>query len=78
MKNNKDANQKLQAVITQISQGLKMDGGDLELVSFAKGVVSVRLKGACLGCPMALTTFSEYIEKEIREQLPEIKEVKLV
>jgi Fe-S cluster biogenesis protein NfuA len=36
---------------------LRSDGGDVELVDVTDdGVVQVRLKGACGGCPMATMT----------------------
>jgi Fe-S cluster biogenesis protein NfuA len=39
------------------------------------GVVSVRLTGACGGCPMATMTLKNGIERVIREEVPEVKEV---
>ena len=35
---------------------LQADGGDLELVEISDGVVKVRLKGTCAGCPMSQMT----------------------
>ena len=54
---------------------LKADGGDIELVDVSEGVVKVRLTGACSGCPMSAATLKQGVEKYIKQQIPEIKEV---
>ena len=50
--------EKVDQVIQQIRPMLQADGGDIELVNVdeATGVVSVRLQGACQGCPGAQMT----------------------
>ena len=68
-------NEKVKAALDQIRPALQADGGDVELVSVKDGVVSVKLTGACGGCPMATMTLKKGIEKIIREKVPEIKEV---
>jgi len=68
-------NEKVKAALDQIRPALQADGGDVELVSVKDGVVSVKLTGACGGCPMATMTLKRGIEKIIREKGPEIKEV---
>ena len=67
--------QKVEAVLAQVRPALQADGGDVELVDVNEGVVSLRLKGACGGCPMAAMTLKHGIERILKEQLPEIKEV---
>ena len=58
---------------------LRMDGGDVELVDVTDdGIVKVRLKGACMGCPMATLTLRATIEKIIKSDVPGIKAVKAV
>lgn len=58
---------------------LRGDGGDVELVDVSEdGVVQVRLKGACHGCPMATMTLKSLIERGLKKELPDIKEVKAV
>ena len=62
-----------------IRPSLQADGGDVELVNVDdKGVVSVRLTGACRGCPMSTITLKMGIERALREQIPEIKSVEAV
>ena len=66
---------KLEAVLKEIRPALMADGGDVELVDVKDGVVSVRLLGACGGCPMATMTLQQGIERRLKEQLPEVKNV---
>lgn len=47
----------------------------MELVDVSDGVVTLRLTGACNGCPMAVMTLRHGIEWVLKEQVPEIKEV---
>ena len=62
-----------------IRPSLQADGGDVELVDVSEeGVVSVRLTGACRGCPMSTMTLKMGIERVLREQIPEIKSVEAV
>ena len=67
---------KVEAVI-QIRPMLQADGGDIELVDVAEetGVVSVRLQGACKGCPGAQMTLKMGVEREMQKQIPEVTEV---
>ena len=62
-----------------IRPSLQADGGDVELVAVTEdGVVQVRLKGACAGCPMSMMTLKNGIERYLKEEIPEVKEVQQV
>ncbi|MBA7473378.1 Fe/S biogenesis protein NfuA [subsurface metagenome] len=67
--------EKVEAVLVQIRPALQADGGDVELVDVSEGVVKLQLKGACAGCPMSTMTLRNGIERLLKEQIPEIKEV---
>jgi len=68
--------EKVAKSLESIRPSLQADGGDVELVNVDdKGVVSVRLTGACRGCPMSTMTLKMGIERVLREQIPEIKSV---
>lgn len=68
--------EEVQKAIDKIRPGLQADGGDVELVDVSSdGVVKVKLTGACQGCPMSQMTLKMGIEKVIKSQLPNIKEV---
>ncbi len=51
------------------------DGGGVELVEVKDGVVKVKLTGACGGCPMSQMTLKMGIERSLKSEIPEIKEV---
>lgn len=70
--------EKIEKALTKIRAGLQQDGGDIELVSVDNGVVKVRLKGACCGCPMSQMTLSNFVEKELKKAVPEVKKVEAV
>jgi Fe-S cluster biogenesis protein NfuA len=68
-------NENVKAVLDQIRPALQSDGGDVELVGVKDGIVSVRLTGACGGCPMSTMTLKMGIERLLKQKLPEVKEV---
>ncbi len=67
--------EKIEAALEQIRPALLADGGDVQLVDVNNGVVKVKLTGACGGCPMATITLRQGIERVLKEQVPEVKEV---
>jgi len=67
--------EKIEATLVQIRPALQADGGNVELVGVDDGVVSVKLVGACGGCPMSTMTLKMGIEKMLKEQIPEVKKV---
>ena len=68
-------NEELMKVLEKVRKGLQQDGGDVELVSFEDGVVKVRLKGACHGCPMGMQTLKMGIETHLKQKIPQVKSV---
>ena len=67
--------EKVEAILAQVRPVLQADGGDVELVDASEGIVKLKLKGACAGCPMATMTLRQGIERMLKEQIPEVKEV---
>ncbi len=68
--------ERVQEVLNLVRPALQADGGDVELVDVtAEGIVSVRLTGACGSCPMSTMTLKMGIERTLRDQIPEVKEV---
>jgi len=67
--------ERVESVINGIRPALQADGGDVELVDIEDGVVSVRLVGACGGCPMAAVTLRDGIERTLIEEVPGVKQV---
>ena len=66
---------KVEAALDRIRPALRADGGDAELVDVSDGIVKVKLTGACGGCPMSTMTLKMGIERNLMEQIPEVKEV---
>lgn len=64
------------AVIEEIRPCLQADGGDIELVEVeGDGTVKVRLRGACAGCPGAKMTLRNGVERKLKQDVPEVKQV---
>lgn len=68
--------EKVEAALEKVRPFLKRDGGNVELVDVtADGVVKVKLTGACGGCPMSTITLKQGIERSLKQDVPEVKEV---
>lgn len=67
--------EKVAAALEQVRPALLADGGDVQLIDIKDGVVTLKLTGACYGCPMASMTLKNGIERVLKEQVPEVKEV---
>ncbi len=67
--------EKVESALVKVRPALQADGGDIELVDVSEGVVKLKLKGACAGCPMSAMTLRDGVERLIKEQIPEVKEV---
>jgi len=75
-KNVKNAVEKV--IDGKVRPHLAMHGGDIELVDVKDGVAIVKLRGACIGCPMAAMTLKGGVEREIIAAVPQIKRVDAV
>ena len=68
--------EKIEEALNQIRPALQRDGGDVEFVDVTEeGVVSVKLTGACGGCPMAQMTLTQGVERVLKQQVPEVTRV---
>ena len=67
--------EKVEEVLNKIRPSLQQDGGNVELVEVEDGTVKVKLVGACAGCPMSTMTLKMGIEKILKQEIPEVKEV---
>ena len=64
--------------LAEIKPQIQADGGDIDLVAIENGTVKVRLRGACVGCPMSALTLKAGVERIIKSKVPEIKSVESV
>lgn len=67
--------EKVQAALDKVRPMLQADGGDVELIDVKNGIVTVRLQGACKGCPMSQMTLKNGIERMLKQEIPEVKAV---
>ncbi|MGI6590259.1 MAG: NifU family protein [Eggerthellaceae bacterium] len=66
----------VKGVLELIRPNLQMDGGDIEFVDVNdEGVVSVRLQGACNGCPLSQMTLANGVERILKERVPGVTRV---
>jgi Fe-S cluster biogenesis protein NfuA len=68
----------VEKVLEKVRAGLQRDGGDIELVEIKGTVVYVKLKGACGSCPMATITLKNWVETNLKREIPEISAVQSV
>jgi Fe-S cluster biogenesis protein NfuA len=71
--------EKVENALNKVRPSLQADGGDVQLVDVnEEGVVTVRLTGACGGCPMSQMTLKMGIEKILKQNVPEVSRVESV
>jgi Fe-S cluster biogenesis protein NfuA len=61
--------------LERIRNSLRVDGGDVELVEIDDGMVKLRLKGSCAGCPFSQITLKNFIERELKREVSGVKGV---
>jgi len=70
---------RVEKTLNLIRPQLQADGGNVDLVDVDdEGIVSVRLTGACAGCPMSTMTLKMGIERLLLSEVPEVKSVQAV
>ena len=70
--------ERVKKVLEEIRPRLQADGGDIGLVGIENGVVRVKLKGACAGCPMSTMTIQWGVERYLKSRIPEVESVQAV
>ncbi|HBN95427.1 MAG TPA: hypothetical protein DDZ66_03935 [Firmicutes bacterium] len=67
---------RVQAVLDRIRPSLQADGGDVELIGVSEdNIVTVKLTGACAGCPMSQLTLKGGIERILKHEIPQVASV---
>ena len=68
--------EKVETVLQKIRPVLQADGGDVTLIAVEDdGTVKVKLMGACGSCPMSTMTLKNGIERLLKQEIPQVKEV---
>ena len=70
--------EKVEKSLQKIRPMLQADGGDVELVEVEDGIAKLRLQGACAGCPGAQMTLKMGVERQLKQDIPELKGVEAV
>ena len=74
-----DLRERVEAALEKVRPSLEADGGGVELVDITEdNVVEVRLLGACQGCPMSEMTLAMGIGRVLREDVPEVTDLRAV
>jgi len=61
---------------TRVRPAVAMDGGDVVFDRFEQGIVYLKMRGACSGCPSSTATLKHGIESMLRHYVPEVLEVR--
>lgn len=76
--NEEEIQYKVEATIEKIRPYIIRDGGDISIDRIEDGIVYVQVHGACIGCAAIDTTIKDGVEAILLDEVPEIKEVRLV
>ena len=68
---------RIEKTINKIRPYIQADGGDVQLVDYKDGVVTVKMLGACAGCMAIDETLTQGIEAILIDEVPEVTAVKL-
>jgi len=58
-----------------VRPAVENDGGAIDYLGYDNGLVTVKLKGACSGCPSSTMTLRGGIENLLKQHIPDIKAV---
>ena len=61
---------------TRIRPAVKKDGGDIKFLKFENGIVWVEMQGSCKGCPYAMRTLKDGVEKILKTYISQVTEVR--
>lgn len=72
------SNQIVELLDTRVRPAVAQDGGDIEFYDYDDGIVYLRMRGACAGCPSSVLTLKSGIENMLKHFIPEVQEVRPV
>lgn len=79
LNNSDEIKTRIEKTLERIRPALQADGGDVEFVGVDEnGVLTLRLTGACGGCPMSMMTLKQGIERVVKQDIPEVVSVEAV
>ena len=66
---------RVKETLEELRPRLQADGGDIEFLGVDQGIVKVKLRGACAGCPMSTMTIKMGVEQYLKKKIPEVVRV---
>jgi Fe-S cluster biogenesis protein NfuA len=63
---------------TRIRPAVAGDGGDITFRGFRDGIVYLKMKGSCSGCPSSTATLKHGIQNLLRHFLPDVQSVEAI
>jgi Fe-S cluster biogenesis protein NfuA len=72
-----DLGERVARALDQVRPRLRSHGGDVELLGIEGGVVRLRMRGSCHGCPSSTATLRQTIETAIYEAAPDVEAVEV-
>jgi Fe-S cluster biogenesis protein NfuA len=73
-----DFKDRVTEALSELRPRLQADGGDIELMDVTDGIIKVKLKGACAGCPMSTMTLKMGVETYLKKKIPQVVRVEAV
>jgi Fe-S cluster biogenesis protein NfuA len=69
------ATERIEKILTKIRPYVQMHGGDVMLLKYEVGTVTLKVYGSCVGCPMADLTYNKMVGGLLKEEVPGVKHV---
>jgi Fe-S cluster biogenesis protein NfuA len=67
--------QRVEGALEEVRPYLRSHGGEVELLGVRDGVVRLRLRGSCSGCPSSRTTLELAVDEAVRRAAPEVEAI---
>jgi Fe-S cluster biogenesis protein NfuA len=74
----KDLMDRIQHTLDKIRPYIQADGGDVQLVDYKDGIVTVSMLGACAGCMAIDATLTDGIQAILIDEVPEVTKVQML
>lgn len=68
----------MEKVLKEVKPVIQSHGGDVQLVGVKGDQIKIKIKGACVGCPMAQATFGKGLREMIKEKVPAVKKIEFI
>ena len=73
-----DLMERIQKTLNKIRPYIQADGGDVQLIDYKDGIVTVSMLGACAGCMAIDATLTDGIQAILIDEVPEVSKVQML